>query len=193
MLQLRSQNDISSLCGAIISGKVTSSIITNQLIETPHPCTYRYSNTWNITGPMGATKMRPHFTKIQNLNSLLYYYATGTSTIIYPANINAGTWTDWIPGNQMTIYFYNYGTSSPYGFQMDKFESLVPLAGVTLTLTPGNITTTTDANGNFFFENIAPGTYTVTPSMNGKLFSPSNQGVTVTQGQIKQDINFTAN
>lgn len=48
--------------------------------------------------------------------------------------------------------------------------------GVTVTLSGNSLaTTTTDANGNFSFIDLASGTYTVTPSLAGYTFSPSSR------------------
>ncbi len=51
-----------------------------------------------------------------------------------------------------------------------------PLAGVTMTLTPGNKTTTTDGAGNYNFSGLADGTYTVVPSLAG---FPSRRSVII--------------
>jgi choice-of-anchor A domain-containing protein len=80
------------------------------------------------------------------------------------------------------------------------------IAGVTVTISgpSGNLSTTTDANGFYQFNNLIPGTYTVTfNTPSGYLRSPSNQGsddakdsdpingtvsVTLTTGQVNNTI-----
>jgi len=67
------------------------------------------------------------------------------------------------------------------------------LAQVTVTLTGANptVTTTTDAQGNYQFSNVANGFYEITPSKATYIFSPSSRTVFVTNAQVTgQD--FTA-
>jgi uncharacterized surface anchored protein len=52
-------------------------------------------------------------------------------------------------------------------------------------------TTTTDANGNYSFNNLLPGSYIITPSKPGYTFSPTGRSVTISNANISgQD--FTA-
>lgn len=69
------------------------------------------------------------------------------------------------------------------------------VSGVTITLTrPDNTTATdtTDANGYYAFDDLAPGTYTVTPSGGSStdIYSPPSQEVTITNENERAD--FTA-
>jgi len=65
-------------------------------------------------------------------------------------------------------------------------------AGATLTLTgAATATTTADSSGNYSFSNLADGTYTITPGNNGYTFTPPNQVVTVSGGNVT-GVNFTA-
>jgi len=66
------------------------------------------------------------------------------------------------------------------------------LAGVTMTLSgDASRTTTTDANGNYSFNNLLPGSYIITPSKPGYTFSPTGRSVTISNANISgQD--FTA-
>jgi large repetitive protein len=88
-----------------------------------------------------------------------------------------------------------------------------PIAGVTITLTgtddlgnPVNVTTTTDASGNYSFPNLRPGTYTVTETQptgygEGGQTSPDSGAVTtttnvisnivLTSGEVNPNNNFT--
>ena len=63
------------------------------------------------------------------------------------------------------------------------------LQGVMVSLNTGT-TTTTDANGNFFFASLANGSYTVTPSMTGYTLSPTSSLQTVNNANIT-GVNFT--
>ena len=55
-------------------------------------------------------------------------------------------------------------------------------ATVTLSQNGTTIAATTVSNGSYSFTNVAPGTYTVTPTESGITFSPTSQGVTVSEG-----------
>jgi TonB-dependent receptor len=57
-----------------------------------------------------------------------------------------------------------------------------PLPSAPVKLDPGNISTTTNGQGEFSITNVAPGAYTVTVSYLG--FSPFTESVTVTAGQV---------
>ncbi len=65
-------------------------------------------------------------------------------------------------------------------------------SGVTLTLSgAGTGTAQTDGSGNFTFSGLLAGTYTVTPSKAGLAFTPANQSVTITNGNVTGVV-FTA-
>lgn len=61
----------------------------------------------------------------------------------------------------------------------------VALDGVKVTMTPGDVTTVSDAKGNFVFENIPSGEYTL--QFDAAEFEPQNIAVRV--GQMMRDIN----
>jgi hypothetical protein len=196
VIRLRSQDDIMPISGAMISGKITYTATTNQLIESPHPCPDNYSDSWHIMGPTGAEKMRLHFTKIQSYYSghqygSLSYKAPGAE---YPNWLDYDSveniWTNWVWGNVIDINIS--GTAGLYGFQMDKLEAVVPVEGVEVTLLPGNIKATTDSKGYYVFQDLAPGTYTVVPSLDSALFNPSNQTIAIDSMQTVAGVDFIA-
>ncbi len=191
-LRLRSQNDITGIEGAIISGRVASLVTTNQLVECSHPYQPNCDQTWEITGPSNTDRMRLHFPFIQILDWAdgLYYGQPGNLEYsIY--NYEGEMWSNWVAGNKIDLRLITSSTDNYYGFQMDSYEAFIPMSGVTITLTPGNYTTTTDEIGNFIVMNLQPGTYMVTPSKSGCTFTPSNQIVTVTTNQFKVVDDFT--
>ena len=66
-----------------------------------------------------------------------------------------------------------------------------PLAGVTMTLTgAASATTTTDASGNYIFTGLTNGNYTVTPGKAGCSFTPANNSLNLSGGNVTS-INFT--
>lgn len=62
-------------------------------------------------------------------------------------------------------------------------------AGVTMTLTPGNIATHTAADGTYKFVGVPNGPATVTPSFPGEIFSPTHADVPVNGADVT-GINF---
>ena len=85
------------------------------------------------------------------------------------------------------------GTGFILSGRVTQSDGTTPVPGVTITLTrPGNTTsaTTTDANGIYFFEDLAPGTYTVTPSGGGFVYTPPSQTVVIDIENERAD--FTA-
>jgi SdrD B-like domain/PKD domain len=111
---------------------------------------------------------------------------SGAVTLSAGTEPAAGVDGDGTNGN-LTVDFGLKGTGSIGDFVFNDANGNgiqdageLGLAGVTVTLTYPNgttVTTTTDANGNYNFPNLAPGTYSVaftTPA--GLTASPSNQG-----------------
>lgn len=64
-------------------------------------------------------------------------------------------------------------------------------AGVTLTLTPGGATVSTDLAGNYSFTGLAGGTYQLTPSLAGFQFTPLTRTVAVSGASVSGQ-GFTA-
>ena len=64
----------------------------------------------------------------------------------------------------------------------------VPLAGVTLTLTPGGATAMTDASGNYSFSAVSEGQYVITPELADYTFSPESYNLHL-QG-LATDVDF---
>ncbi len=63
-------------------------------------------------------------------------------------------------------------TTATYSISGQIIDSSIGLAGVTVSLSGGGTDqTTTDASGNYSFNEVANGNYTITPSKNGYTFS----------------------
>ncbi|MBU0620841.1 MAG: hypothetical protein KJ795_03240 [Gammaproteobacteria bacterium] len=58
------------------------------------------------------------------------------------------------------------------------------LGGVTMTVTPGGATTTTDASGNYILSGLVDGSYTVTPSLTGQTFTPASISTLVSGANV---------
>jgi hypothetical protein len=92
----------------------------------------------------------------------------------------------------MNAFLANISLASTYSISGRVTAQAAPLSEVGVVLS-GAATgaTTTDANGNFSFNNLAGGgTYTVTPSLNGYNFTPSSS--TFSSLSANQTANFTA-
>lgn len=199
VLRVWRTSDIQLATGAAISGRVTQpSTVVAQVVECAHPYPNNYNNTWTITGPTGTTSVRMHFTQIaleSGYDYLRVQNGSGTTQQTYGSNYT-NVWSNWVTGNTIKLNLTSDSSVVYYGFQMDKYEALVPntpTAGVTLTLTPGSLTTTTAVDGTFSFSGLTGGTYTLTPSLGGATFTPPNRSVTISNGQYAPGNDFVRN
>ncbi len=69
------------------------------------------------------------------------------------------------------------GTYGVYGIIVDSNGDA--FADVEVSLSPGDRSSTTDKEGNYYFSSVAPGQYTVTPVMNEVVFNPLSYPLTV--------------
>jgi hypothetical protein len=195
-VRVRIQDDLRGVSGAMISGNVLGpSVIVNNVVQSPHPYQNNYYYSWSITGPTGTPSMRLHFTQVEVSGNDFVYYSAPGGQLHTISNVNqTNFWSDWIPGNKINLYLYTDGSGTYYGLKTDKYEAEGgPLAGVTLTLMPGNITAITNAMGSYVFFGVPDGTYTITPSKSGVTFNPSNTLVTIEAGQCVKGVDFNAN
>ena len=70
-------------------------------------------------------------------------------------------WMLTLIGNVLALMVMAQNTAILGGTVTDK-NTLLPVAGASISLKPGNAVTVTDANGRFRFTNIAPGSYGIT-------------------------------
>jgi len=73
-------------------------------------------------------------------------------------------------------------------------KGTLPLAGVTITRTGGNlppVAVTTNASGAYVLPPVVNGDYVVTPSLSGHSFVPFNRDVRIVDGEVV-NVNFTA-
>jgi hypothetical protein len=148
-----------------------------QIVESPHPCSAGYNQSWQIVGPSQAVKMRLHFPRI-NLRTTdrLFFGITGGYQYA-TAGIDQEYTSWWLDGNKMDLRLAIVDPLGCYGFQLDRYDAAFPAAGATVILTPGNITAITTADGYYCFSGLAPGGYTITPSLAGATFSPGSLSV----------------
>ncbi len=100
-----------------------------------------------------------------------------------PVRIMAFTLAILVSGGGLAAQNARPGTLR--GQVTDPSGASVPQASVTLTTPTGQrVTRVTEANGTFEITDLAPGNYNVAVSKAG--FSPSEQGVQITAGQVQQ-------
>ena len=107
-------------------------------------------------------------------------FFTPSSTLIYATTYHVTVTGKDVAGNELTGTMWNFTTETAgtiLGVAQDSSGN--PIANATVTLSNG-MTTTTDANGNFVFDNVTAGTYNVTISKDG--YQTVTQQVTTTVG-----------
>jgi len=167
-------------------------------VECPHPYPANYTNTWTLSAP-GALKMRAHFTQTELETGCDYLYvknSSGATQQTYDSGTAANdVWTNWVTGSSMQLTLATNGSTNRYGFAVDKYEYevLTPSGGVTVSVSPGGLSTVTGRDGKFTFLGLANGTYTVTPSMMGLTFSPASRSVTISGTVLQSGVDFTRN
>lgn len=201
-LKIRTTADIVPITGGSVEGTITSRQIstTIQINQSSHPYTANYNRSWTITGPAGTTKMRVHFSSIElESNKDFLYIKDSTGAIKQTLSVYPGSndlWTDWIDGNKITLNLVANGSVQYYGIYMDKYQSdtgILPMSGVTVTLTPGARTIQTKSDGKFKFIGILPGTYTLTPTFSGATFTPTSKNITIIGQDSLNGADFSRN
>jgi len=97
-------------------------ITTNYVIESPHPYSNYYDNTWIIT-ESNATTMSVHFSQIDTEGGYDFVYIyDGNNTLIdvydgYCTDI----WTPPVPGNTVKIRLKTDYSVTRWGFKVDKY------------------------------------------------------------------------
>ena len=82
-------------------------------------------------------------------------------------------------------------TTSPSTYSISGVVSGAVQSGVSVVLSPGNLSATTTTNGTYTFTGVANGSYTVTPSLSGYTFSPTSASAVVNGANVSA-VNFTA-
>ena len=104
-----------------------------------------------------------------------YDFTPGTRIVSVPPNVTGQVFV----GVQQAT-----NEVSISGKVVDSLKS--PLAGVVLTLSTGQVTTT-DTNGNYTMRGVAPGVYTLYAAKNGYIFIPVSRTVSLPRDSSGQD------
>lgn len=75
----------------------------------------------------------------------------------------------------------DYEIFSTINGTVTDYETGVPLANVSILISPGEITKTTDGNGNFSFDNLEAQQYNLTAQKSG--YQPNRKNVTAISGE----------
>lgn len=201
LIRTRTAEDVVIL-SATISGSITygGGGVIPTLVESTHPYPNNSNYTWTISGPTTSTRIRVHFSTLEleyNHDYLYLLNGAGVQQVKYnTSKMFTDFWSQWVSGNTIKLRLTSDSANSLYGFQVDAYEvegTTFPVQGVTITLSPSNMTTQTDSNGNFSFAVPNAGTYTLTPSLTGASFTPTSKTITVTAGQVVTGVDFTKN
>src|SRR5262249_8608683 len=92
-------------------------------------------------------------------------------------------WTDWFAVGQVTVRLDSDDTLNDWGYLIDSVASDAgaggPVAGATITLSPGGASVMTAADGGYQLLGVVPGSYSLTASAPGFLLTPSTLPATV--------------
>jgi hypothetical protein len=124
--------------------------------------------------------------------SYIFTVNDGTAVTITPSLAGGYTFT---PSNisltvsGANVTGQNFSCTAPVAPTFSISGTITGATGVTMTLTPGNVTQI--AAPGFTFTGLAAGSYTLTPSLTGYTFTPPSSPATITNAPVT-GVNFTA-
>lgn len=182
-----------------LNGTVSQAIggVVSYTVESSHPYLNSTDQIYTITAHAGATRMRVHFAELDLMNDgdLIYIQDSNGNRIDTFTYRGEDFWSSWVPGSSVNVRLVTTSTGNiAYGFYIDGFETdLIDqggLDGVTVTLSPGNYTTTSGANGAYSLSSVLPGTYNVMCSKLHWKFQPVSKSVEVPAAGVASDVDF---
>lgn len=181
-----------------IDGTVQIATSTTQPldIQTPHPYTSYYDETWEIDADPSTTRMRLHFSNLETEPAWDWLYVIDANDNIVESYTDVATdfWSPWIEGNVAKIQFTSDNQLNYYGFKCDKYEAQVVhggLAGIRIDLSPDSRNTITTSSGSFILPDVDVGDHAVTPVTDLWTFDPASIDVNIAAG-IDQHLTFYA-
>ena len=166
--------------------------------STPLPQVTTYKISGSVTGAPAGVSILATPDNIPTKTAADGSYAitglpNGTYTIsasLAGYTFSPEKWTVTVNGKDATGINFTGTAISPTTSSISGTVSGSVVAGVTMTLTPGNIATHTAADGTYRFINVPNGPATVTPSLEGETFSPTHADVVVSGADIT-GVNFS--
>ena len=141
--------------------------------------------------------MRVHFTKLElesGADTLQLFDGSGHVVQQFDnSSVLTDVWSNWATGRWVSLSLQTNGTVNNYGFQMDKYEAgfaNTPRSGVTVALSPGGLTATSDSSGNYVIHCVPKGDYTITPTAAGATFDPGSRAVTLNGDELVSGMDF---
>ncbi|MED4302003.1 S8 family serine peptidase [Geobacillus stearothermophilus] len=101
--------------------------IQSYTLESPHPYSNNYSNTWTIS-KAGATNIRVHFTRIDTEAN--YDYVRTSAGDSWTGSYN-DVWSSWSGSSSINVTLSSDGSITKDGFYIDKIEFIAPSSGGT--------------------------------------------------------------
>ena len=106
-------------------------LVPGELVETvaasPHPYDNSTDQTWTVTVPPGAARLRMHFARIETESCCDHVSVLdGGGEVIetYQGDYPTGTWTNWIEGDSAYVRLAADGSQVGWGFEVDRVEYL---------------------------------------------------------------------
>lgn len=168
-----------------VSGRILAAgTVQAARFESLHPYANGTSRVQEISVP-GASRLRLHFARLAT------EFGADVVRLLGPdggelkrlSGARTDFWTDWLPSGRVTVRFDSDDSLNDWGYLIDAVTSDVgaagPVAGATVTLSPGGASVTTAADGTYRLSDLVPGGYTITASGSGLQFTPSTLPVTV--------------
>ncbi|MCE5315625.1 MAG: S8 family serine peptidase [Armatimonadota bacterium] len=183
-----------SITGQVL---ITTPEINAVNVESEHPYTSNYENTWEINADASTTRMRLHFSQMVTEPGWDFLYIMDGSDEIVEIYTSEYTdlWTPWIDGSVAKVMLASDSGNEYYGFAIDKYEAQVAgagLEGIAIALDSGDTSTTTSSAGAFSFDKVEIGSHSVTPKMSSWEFDPVSESVSVSAGIEEQVVFYVA-
>lgn len=167
--------------------RVAGSSIVPTTVESAHPYSGNWDETWTIDGGPATSRIRLHFSRLETepaFDWVLILDEQDNVVESYTADYT-DLWTPWIDGRVAKIELTSDSATEAFGFICDKYEvqSMTGgLQGVTVSLSPDSRTTVTGANGAFSMPNVDVGEHQVSLSAEPWTFDPAIASASISAG-----------
>ncbi len=183
----------------IISGVIHSGTIANINDNTHHSSDPYLPNSNivdTITAPPGTTRIRAHFSTFDIENGWDFVYVQDGSGVVVGSGLtgnHSDFWTPWVDGNVLQLRLNSDDSTEGHGYKVDRYECLTlgpGIAGVTVSLMPGNRTATSTSGGVYQFTDVQPGAYFVSAASPTWKIDPEIKTVNVLTDSTTGGVDF---